>query len=155
MIIPNTRHSELPPKPLKLGLQVLTVLGIVTLGWLKLTPAQSLGTEEALPSPLALHQLEETLLLSNPSEYPDNLARWQQASASDALAGVVVESTKGELIAGTGAFLDADGRLYHDASSTPPEGHILQELEVRPIELVTKQGKSIQGRLRVFTFMKD
>ena len=154
MIIPNTRHIELPPKAVKLGLPLLTVCLAAVLIGLKFFQPAELGTQ-ASPTPLALHELEETLLLSNPNDFSANLARWQQGSNITDLAGVVVETAKGELIAGSGAFLGADGRLYHDETTESLGlGFTLKEVDKRSIELTTLSGRQIHGRLRVFKFTK-
>ena len=104
---------------------------------------------------LGLNALEEALLLSQPVDYRQRLKAWQDGVNYKGLAGAVVETSSGQLLAGAGAFLDASGRQYHDHESSPHAGRVIQELRTRDIQIQNQQGKRVSGRIRLFTYAKE
>ena len=104
---------------------------------------------------LGLNALEEALFLSRPVNYRQRLKAWQDHVDYKGFAGAVVETSRGQLLAGAGTFLDASGRQYHDHESSSHEGQVIQELGTREIQIQNQQGKRVSGRIRVFTYATE
>jgi len=104
---------------------------------------------------LGLNALEAALLLSQPVDYRQRLKAWQDGVNYKGFAGAVVETSRGQLLAGAGTFLDASGRQYHDHESSPHAGRVIQELRTRDIRIQNQQGKRVKGRIRIFTYTKE
>ena len=155
MIALNPRHSRLERRVLRWCLILLLLATAFGLAFQVAIYHPGPSETTCIGSARFEELEEEALLSSQPIEYHQELKAWQDAVDYEGFAGAVVETTKGQILAGASAFLDASGRQYHDHDSTLDGSQIIEELGTRDIQIHNQQGKRVSGRIRFFTFSPE
>ena len=154
MLVLKPRQGPLERSILHWVLAILLIAGCVGIAW-DVTVSTGTPQQSHASGAFSLNELEEALLTSQPNEYRQRLKAWQQGVDYQGFAGAVVETSRGQLLAGAGAFLDATGRHYHDHDTTERGSEVIEELGTKEIQIYNDQGKRVSGRIRLFTFSNE
>ena len=147
----NKRHLDIPIKTLSAALLgfslVLLVIGLFS------TSGPSKEESSELYDAVTLDALERTLLKSPPEDYAAALDNWRRALKPTRLAGVVLEGPRGEVIAGSGSFLDQNGRYYSTVSGDiESRNQAILETSVTDMSPALAKEPPYPTRVRVYSF---
>lgn len=153
MFVASTRHLDVPRACLGFGLSALTVAALFIAIMddvdteAPVVAQPKLGTQN-----YDLAELQNLLVRAHREDFAMHLDHWRKQPEHADVAGMVLESNRGNLMASSGSFLDKEGRVYHSPAHQPDQTSalILRESAVSSIKIKTLNGTVSNALIRVF-----